>query len=184
MRDYWKAAFAWAKRRTELLTWNKAGTSVGLAVATLVIQSSIGLRTWESIWLFSIATVVAYALVSLLSLGWNTIARAPVALDAAKAEEVVGLQARVYQLSGYGRVLGSLQRREDDLRIWIPDYVRKKHDTRAWLKNVVPASLNYRDYAEPLKAWATRPQSEIEITAEDADSADVKFKVRQRWFDM
>jgi hypothetical protein len=184
MRDYWKAAFAWAKHRTELLTWNKAGTSVGLAVATLAVQSSIGLRTWASIWLFAIATIVAYALVSLLTLVWNTVARAPVALNAAKAEEVVGLEARVYQLTGYGRVLGSLERREDDLRIWIPDYVRKKHDIHAWLKNVVPTGLNYRDYVEPLKAWAARPQSDIEVTAEDAESADVKFNVRQRWFDM
>jgi hypothetical protein len=184
MREYWKTAFAWAKIRTELLTWNKAATSVGLAVATLVIQSSIGLRTWTSVWLFGIATVVAYALVSLLSLGWNTIARAPVALDAAKGEEVVALEARVYQLTGYGRVLGSLERREDDLRIWIPDYVRKKRDTHAWLKNVVPSALNYRDYVEPLKAWAARSQSDIEITADDPASADVKFKIRQRWFDM
>jgi hypothetical protein len=184
MRDYWKAAFSWAKERTELLTWNKAWTSLGLAVATLVAQSSIGLRTWASVWLFAAATIVGYALVSVLSLVWNTIARAPVALDAARAEVETELKAEVYRLSGYGRVLGSLERREDDLRTWIPEYVTKKRDIHPWLKNVVPRGLNYKDYIEPLKAWAIRPQSDIEITAEDAESADVKFKIRQRWFDM
>jgi hypothetical protein len=62
----------------------------------------------------------------------------------------------------------------------IPEYVMKKHEVHAWLKNVVPRGLNYRDYVEPLKAWADRPDSDIEILAEDAESADVKFEIRQR----
>jgi len=184
MRDYWKAAFAWARRRTELLTWNKALTSVGLALATLIVQSSIGIRTWASIWLFAVATIVAYALVSALSLAWNTIARAPVALDTARGEKETALEAQVYELSGYARALGSLERREDDLRMWIPDYVKRKRDLHAWLKNVVPRGMNYRDYIEPLKAWANRPQSDIEITGEDAMSSDVKFTIRHLWFNM
>jgi hypothetical protein len=182
MRDYWKAAFTWARERTELLTWSKAFTSLGLALATLIVQSSIGLRTWASIWLLAVATIVAYALVSVASLAWNTVARAPLALDAARAEAQTALKAEVYRLSGYGRVLGSLERREDDLRIWIPEYVMKKHEVHAWLKNVVPRGLNYRDYVEPLKAWAGRPDSDISILAEDAESADVKFEIRKRWF--
>jgi len=184
MRNYWKAAFTWAREQTELLTWSKALSSLGLAVVTLIVQSSIGLRTWTSVLLFAVAAIVAYVLLSVLSLLWNTLARAPVALDAARAETETVHQAELYRLSGYGRVLGSLERREDDLRIWIPEYVRNQRETHAWLRSVVPRSLNYRDYIEPLRAWANRPQSDIEITAEDAESADVKFKIRQRWFDM
>src|ERR1700737_1021155 len=77
MRNYWKAAFTWAREQTELLTWSKALSSLGLAVVTLIVQSSIGLRTWTSVLLFAVAAIVAYVLLSVLSLLWNTLARAP-----------------------------------------------------------------------------------------------------------
>src|SRR5215210_6944516 len=98
MRNYWKAAFNWARERTELLTRSKAFTSLGLALVTLIVQRSIGLRTWGSVWLFAAAAIIAYALLSVLSLVWNTLARAPVALDAARADAQSALQAEVYRL--------------------------------------------------------------------------------------
>ena len=114
---------------------------------------------------------------------FNLVVRAPVALDAARAETQVALESQIYDQSGYFRAFRSKERREDDLRPWIAAHVKKTRDVHMWLTQIVPKAGNFKDYIEPLTDWASRAESNIEIESEDP-SGDVKFKITRPWFDL
>ncbi len=185
MREYWTRASVWS--------WNDAKTRVALLKAFSRILVSLagaaagwaifGIGKPKDLVLVAVCAVAANVLALPAVYMSNLVFRAPVALDAARAETEAALESQIYELSGYFRAFRSKERREDDLRLWIAAHVKKTRDLHMWLTQIVPAAGNFKEYIEPLREWAGRAESNVEIESEDP-SGDLKFKITRPWFDL
>jgi len=162
------------------LGWKKAGAAVIALVIDAGARIKVGASTPSIATKAVLAGLIAYTLLAILEYLWK-VTYVPVTYNRQYGETVTALRKDLEIQTGWRRVLGTNASRKDDLLVWIPDYVRKTRQEHGWLRHVTPPEVDYREYVDALREWAG---NEIQIVDEDQAKGDVKFKIRQRWFEM
>jgi len=140
IRRYWREVLAETWKDTDLLSWRKALTTLGISALGFFLQWVIGVRAFYLTLQIIGTVIVAYILVAVISFAGNLI-RAPVVRDSQSEQEIESLLAQLGKKISNEQLLGQLVRFSEEghsqlQRCKMEFFEEWQTDADSWATNV------------------------------------------------